>query len=228
MSAERDESSGATGRTRIRRLPARGVYDRAAINAILDEALVCHVGFVDEDQPFVIPMLHARIDDRLYIHGSVASRAFRRLAEGVPACVTVTLLDGLVLARSVFHHSLNYRSVIVLSAGEEVHDRVEKNHILMRLVEHVVAGRWEDARQPTEKELSATAVIGFSLNECSAKVRFGPPKDDEEDYALPVWAGVMPLSLAAGTAQPDQALTPGIVLPEYIRNYQRPSGRRRS
>jgi len=224
VSSEGSEFRSPTDRTRVRRLPSRGVYDRAAINAILDEALVCHVGFVDDGQPFVVPMLHARVGDRLYIHGSVASRAFRRLAEGVPACVTVTLLDGLVLARSVFHHSLNYRSVMVFGAGEEVVDREEKLRILTALVEHVVPGRWHDARPPTEKELNATAVVGFALDECSAKVRTGPPKDDEEDYTLPVWAGVIPYALQAGTPQPDPDLSPGIALPQYLCDCRRPKG----
>ncbi len=217
-----DNSTGVTHRSTVHRIPARGVYDRAAIGAILDEALVCHVGFVDDGQPFVIPMLHVRIDDRLYMHGSVASRAFRRLAEGVPACVTVTLLDGLVMARSAFHHSLNYRSVVILGSATEVSDSAEKTRVLGRLVEHVARGRWDDARQPTEKELNATAVVGFSLDECSAKVRTGPPKDDEEDYDLPVWAGVIPLVLQAGAPQPDPRLTPGLELPDYLRDYCRP------
>jgi nitroimidazol reductase NimA-like FMN-containing flavoprotein (pyridoxamine 5'-phosphate oxidase superfamily) len=211
-----------TPRSTVRRIPARGVYDRTVINAILDEALVCHVGFVDDGQPVVIPMLHARVDDRLYIHGSNASRAFRLLSEGVPACVTVTLLDGLVLARSAFHHSANYRSVVVLAKGDLVRDRDEKNRILLGLVEHVVPGRWYDSRRPTEKELNATAVVGFPLDESSAKIRTGPPKDDDEDYSLPVWAGLLPFALTPGQPQPDPALPPHIPLPDYIRNYQRP------
>ncbi len=212
-----------TPRSTVRRIPARGVYDRSVINAILDEALVCHVGFVDNGHPVVIPMLHARVGDRLYIHGSNASRAFGILSEGVPACVTVTLLDGLVLARSAFHHSANYRSVVILAKGDPVRDRDEKNRILLGLVEHVVPGRWYDSRQPTEKELNATAVVGFPLDESSAKLRTGPPKDDAEDYSLPVWAGLLPLALTPGRPQPDPALTPGIPLPDYIRNYQRSS-----
>ncbi len=211
-----------TPRSTVRRIPARGVYDRTVINGILDEALVCHVGFVDEGQPVVIPMLHARVGDRLYIHGSNASRAFDVVSSGVPACVTVTLLDGLVLARSAFHHSANYRSVVILAKGEAVRDRDEKNRILWGLVEHVVPGRWYDARQPTEKELNATAVVGFPLDESSAKIRTGPPKDDAEDYSLPVWAGLLPLTLTPGAPQPDPVLTAGILLPDYIRNYQRP------
>lgn len=211
-----------TPRSTVRRIPARGVYDRAVIQSILDEALVCHVGFVDDGQPLVIPMLHARVDDRLYIHGSNASRAFKVLSEGVPACVTVTLLDGLVLARSAFHHSLNYRSVVVLAKGTPVADREQKNQILWRLVEQVVPGRWYDSRQPTEKELNATAVVGFPLDESSAKIRTGPPKDDEEDYALPYWAGVLPLAIRAGDPQPDPRLSNGINLPDSLKSYSRP------
>ena len=211
-----------TPRATIRRIPARGVYDRTVINAILDEALVCHVGFVDAGQPYVIPMLHARIVDRLYIHGSNASRAFEVLSTGAPACITVTLLDGLVLARSAFHHSLNYRSVVVLAKGDPVRDRTEKNRILTELVESVAPGRWFDSRQPTEKELNATAVVGFPLDESSAKIRTGPPKDDAEDYALPHWAGVLPLALTAAAPQPDPALAPHIPLPDYLRDYRRP------
>ena len=223
MSAEHVSSKNPTPRTTVRRIPSRGVYDSASINAILDQALVCHVGFVDDGQPHVIPMLHARVGDRLYIHGSVASRAFHELARGVPACVTVTLLDGLVLARSAFHSSLNYRSVVIFGVGEEVRDREEKLRVLTSLVEHIVPGRWDDARQPTEQELNATAVVGFPLDECSAKVRTGPPKDDEDDYALSVWAGVIPLSLTAGVPLPDPALPPGIVLPDYVRDFRRAS-----
>ena len=210
-----------TPRTTVRRIPDRGVYDRSVINAILDEALVCHVGFVDDGQPLVIPMLHARVTDRLYIHGSNASRAIKVLSEGVPACVTVTLLDGVVLARSAFHHSLNYRSVVVFARGEPVRERDEKNRILTELVERVVPGRWYDSRQPTEKELNATALVGFPLDESSAKIRSGPPKDDLEDYSLPYWAGVLPLSLTAGPLQPDPKLPPTIPVPEYLRNYDR-------
>ncbi len=223
MTAENNPPGNPTPRIKVRRIPSRGAYDAATIHAILDEALVCHVGFVDSGQPYVIPMLHARDGDRLYIHGSVASRAFRVLGQGAPACVTVTLLDGLVLARSVFHHSLNYRSVVILGSGYEVRDREEKLRVLESLVEQVVRGRWSDARQPTENELNATSVIGFPLDECSAKVRAGPPKDDDEDYALSVWAGVIPLSLTAGAARPDPALQPGIVFPDYLRDYRRGS-----
>jgi len=210
-----------TPRSTVRRIPDRGVYDRSVIHAVLDEGLVCHVGFVDDGQPLVIPMLHVRVDDRLYIHGSNASRAFKVLSEGVPACVTVTLLDGLVLARSAFHHSLNYRSVVVLAKGEPVRNRDEKNRMLTHLVERVVPGRWYDSRQPTEKELNATAMVGFPLDESSAKIRSGPPKDEAEDYSLPYWAGLLPLALTAGQPHPDPKLPPHIPVPEYLRDYDR-------
>lgn len=210
-----------TPRSTVRRIPTRGVYNHSVIHAILDEALVCHVGFVDDGWPIVIPMLHARVEDRLYIHGSLASRAFKLLSDGLPACIMVTLMDGLVLARSAFHHSANYRSVVVLGRGVPVRDRDEKHRIMGKFVEQVIPGRWDDSRQPTEKELNAMAVVGFDLDESSAKIRTGPPKDEDDDYALPVWAGVIPLQLTAGPPQPDPALRPQIPLPDYLQNYRR-------
>src|SRR5215212_5468296 len=187
-----------TPRTTVRRLAARGVYDRGAIYAILDAALICHVGFVVEGQPVVIPTIHTRVDDTLYFHGSAASRMLRSLRNGVEACVTVTLLDGLVLARSAFHHSMNYRSVVVMGQGREVTDVDEKRRALDALVEHVVPGRAAMVRPPTESELRQTLVIAIPLAEASAKVRTGPPLDDAPDYALDVWAGVVPLALVKG------------------------------
>ena len=187
-----------TSRTTVRRLAQRAVYDRAAIQAILDEALICHVGFVVDGQPVVIPTIHTRIDDTLYFHGSAASRMLRSLRDGLDACVTVTLLDGLVLARSAFHHSMNYRSVVVLGKGREVVDHAEKLRALEALVEHVVPGRAAVVRPPNEMELKQTLVIAMPLSEASAKVRSGPPLDDQEDYKLDVWAGVVPLALAKG------------------------------
>jgi nitroimidazol reductase NimA-like FMN-containing flavoprotein (pyridoxamine 5'-phosphate oxidase superfamily) len=184
-----------TPRTTVRRLPDRARYDRATVHAILDEGLVCHVGFVDGGQPFVIPSAYARVDDRLVLHGSAASRMVKALAGGAPACVTVTLLDGLVLARSGFHHSMNYRSVVVLATATEITDPEEKRRALDAIVEHVVPGRVTHVRPPSEKELRATRVVALPLDEASAKVRTGPPKDDEADYALPVWAGELPLRL---------------------------------
>lgn len=211
-----------SARTTVRRLASRGVYNRAAIYAVLDEALVCHVGFVDDGQPYVIPTIHARQGDRLVLHGSRGSRMLQRLAAGVPACITVTLLDGLVLARSAFHHSMNYRSVVVLGRGTEITDREEKRTALAALVEHVVRGRSEDSRPPSQAELDGTAVIAFPLDELSAKVRTGPPKDDAEDYALPHWAGVIPMSLTAGAPIPDPRLPAEVAPPAYAADYRRP------
>jgi len=191
-----------TRRTTVRRLPSRGAYDRETIYAILDEAYICHVGFVVPHesgvQPFVIPTIHARLGDTLYFHGSAASRMLRSLRDGVDACVTVTLLDGLVLARSAFHHSMNYRSVVVLGKGREVIDRDEKLRALDAIVEHVILGRSALVRPPSESEIRQTLVIALPLAEASAKVRSGPPIDDEPDYALDVWAGVIPISLVRG------------------------------
>jgi len=192
-----------TPRTTVRRLAARGVYDREAIYAILDEALICHVGFVVDGQPVVIPTIHVRVGDTLYFHGSAASRMLRTLRGGVDACVTVTLLDGLVLARSAFHHSMNYRSVVVLGKGREVADREEKLRALDALVEHVTPGRAAVVRPPNEVEIKQTLVIALPLAEASAKVRSGPPVDDEADYALDVWAGVVPVALVKGEPVKD-------------------------
>lgn len=211
-----------SNRTTVRRIPARGVYDRALINAVLDEALICHVGFVDDGQPFVMPTIHARFDDQLVLHGSRGSRMLRTLASGAPACITVTLLDGLVLARSAFHHSMNYRSVVVLGKGVEVTDRETKLAMLDRLVEHVVPGRTADARGPDDNEFEATMVVALPIDECSAKVRTGPPGDEEADYALDVWAGLIPLSVAPGEPIDDPLLREGIPQPKYARSYVRP------
>src|SRR6202165_2091679 len=204
-----------TPRTTVRRLGKRGAYDRDTIEAILDEALICHGGFVIDGQPMVIPTIHARVDDALYFHGSVASRMLRSLEQGVPAGVTVTLLDVLVLARSAFHHSMNYRSVVILGTATVVVDREEKLRVLDALVEHVMKGRSADARPPSEAELNATLVLRLPITEASAKIRTGPPIDDEEDYALPVWAGVLPLELPPLAPVADPRLTVGIELPPY-------------
>jgi uncharacterized protein len=182
---------------RVKREPQRGVYDRETIDAILDEALVCHLGFAEDGQPYVIPTLHARVGDRLYVHGSAASRMLRHAASDVRICVTVTLLDGLVLARSVFNHSIDYRSVVVLGTPTLVEDVDEKREALRAFTEHVAPGRWEEARQPTEQELKATWILSVPLDEASAKIRSGPPEDEPEDMELPVWAGVVPIHLAA-------------------------------
>jgi len=199
-----------TSRTQVRRLAKRGVYDQAQVYSILDEGYVCHVGFVSEGQPYVIPTLYARADDHVYIHGSAASRMLRTLDQGVDVCLTVTLVDGFVLARSAFHHSMNYRSVMVLGKAHPVTDPKEKLQALHHFTNKVVPGRWEEVRTPSEQELKSTSVLALPLEECSAKVRTGPPLDDEADYELPVWAGVVPIRLQAGEPIPDARLLPGV------------------
>jgi hypothetical protein len=208
----------------VHRLPDRGRYDAETVHAILDEGLVCHVGLVQDGQPFVIPMGYGRDGDQLILHGSVASRALRVLAQGAPVCVTVTLLDGLVVARSVFHHSVNYRSVVILGHATAVTDPDEKLRALERLTDHLVPGRWADARIPNDREFAKTLVLRVPLAEASAKLRSGPPKDDDEDYSLPIWAGVIPFAPAAGAPEDDPALAPGIPRPEYVTRYRRPKG----
>ena len=210
-----------TERTTLKRLPKRGHLDRDTVYAILDEGFICHVGFCVDGRPFVIPTGYARVEDKLYIHGSQASRMLRTLKTGVAACVTVTLVDGLVLARSAFHHSINYRSVVIFGNATLVEDAEEKNAALLAFSEHVIRGRWQDVREPTEQEMKATTVLSLPLVEASAKVRTGPPLDDEEDYALPVWAGVIPLKLEAGEPIKDPRLPDGIQVPEYARSYKR-------
>lgn len=208
-------------RTTVRRLPKRGVYDRDTVYAILDEALIAHVGFVIDGAPVVIPTIHWRDGDRLYLHGSVASRMLRTLKQGVETCVTVTLLDGLVLARSAFHHSMNYRSVVVMGTAVEVTDREEKVRAFERLVEHVVPGRARDVRAPNEAEIRGTLVLSMPIDEASAKIRTGGPSDDDEDYALPIWAGVVPLALRADAPIADDRLMDGVETPEYAMRYAR-------
>jgi hypothetical protein len=210
-----------TERTQVRRLPARGAYDSETVFKILDEGVVCHVGFVVDGQPYVIPTGYARAGDTLYVHGAPASRMLRTLAGGVNVCVTVTLVDGLVLARSAFHHSMNYRSVVILGHAKVLEGREEKLRALEVLTEHVIHGRWKDVRHPSESELKATVVLALPLAEVSAKVRTGPPKDDEEDYQLPIWAGVLPLPMTPGVPEADPRLVPGIEVPAYVRNYSR-------
>lgn len=217
-----------SARTAVRRLPQRAAYDRGMIDSILDEALVCHVGFVQDGQPFVIPTLHARRGDRLVLHGSAASRMMRTLAGGVPVCATVSLLDGLVLARSAFHHSVNYRSVVVLGTARPVTDPAEKAAALEALVEHVARGRSAEVRPPNDRELRGTTVLELGLDECSAKVRTGPPVDDEEDYGLPCWAGVLPLRLTSLPPEPDPRLTPGIMPSAVVTGYTRRPWQERS
>ncbi|MFL6212080.1 MAG: pyridoxamine 5'-phosphate oxidase family protein [Pyrinomonadaceae bacterium] len=215
------ETFPQTARTTIRRLPQRGRYEVEEVNAILDEGFVCHVGFVLDGQPFVIPTGYARVADTLYVHGARASRMLKALRDGVDVCVTVTLVDGLVLARSAFHHSMNYRSVIVFGRAQVVADEVEKMAALHALTEHIAPGRWAAVRQPNQQELNATLVLAVPLAEASAKVRTGPPIDDEEDYALPVWAGELPLRLTTGAPVADPRLPVDIEPPAHVLNYDR-------
>jgi len=210
-----------TDRTQVKRLPKRGKYERETVFAILDAGFVCHVGFTVDGQPYVIPTNYGRSGDTLYLHGSAASRMLRTLSEGVPVSVTVTHVDGLVLARSAFHHSVNYRSVVVLGTARLVTDPAEKMEALRVFTEHVMKGRWDDVRQPTEQELKATSVLALPLEEVSAKVRTGGPIDDEEDYTLPVWAGVLPLETVAKAPLPDPQRKSDRPLPEYLKLYSR-------
>jgi len=210
-----------TERTTLKRLPKRGAYDRQLVYGILDEGFICHVGFTVEGQPFVIPTGYARVDEQLFIHGSQVSRMLRTLSSGIDVCVAVTLVDGLVLARSAFHHSINYRSVVMFGRARIVDDREAKLAALFAFSEQVIPGRWNDVREPTEQELRATTVLALPLVEVSAKVRTGPPIDDEEDYALDVWAGVLPLRIAAGAPVSDPRLPETIEPPSYTLKYSR-------
>jgi hypothetical protein len=215
------ESFAPTEQTTLKRLPQRGSYDRELVYQILDEGFVCHVGFAVDGQPFVIPTAYGRVGDKLYIHGSAASRTLRGLSSGIPVCVTVTLVDGLVLARSAFHHSINYRSVVILGAATMVGAAEEKMTALRAFTEHVIPGRWDDVREPNEQELKGTSVLALPLVEVSAKVRTGPPKDDEEDMTALVWAGELPLRIMAGSPVDDPQLSAGIRPPAYVTRYSR-------
>jgi nitroimidazol reductase NimA-like FMN-containing flavoprotein (pyridoxamine 5'-phosphate oxidase superfamily) len=210
-----------TERTKVKRIPKRGNFDRETIYKILDEAIVCHVGFVVDGQPFVIPTGFARSGDQLIIHGSSASRMMRNLAEGIDVCVTITLLDGLVLARSAFHHSMNYRSVVIFGKAELIEKKEEKSEALKLFTEHLIPDRWDYIREPNELELKATTVLNLPIEEASAKIRTGDPVDDEEDYKLDVWAGVIPLKITAGNPIDDKKLKDGISIPAHVSNYQR-------
>jgi nitroimidazol reductase NimA-like FMN-containing flavoprotein (pyridoxamine 5'-phosphate oxidase superfamily) len=212
-----------TARTEVRRLPERAVYDRAAIDAILDEALICHVGFVHEGVPVVIPTIHARVGDILYFHGSPASRMLRSLKRGEEICVNVTLVDGLVVARAAFHNSMNYRSVILFGAARIVDDPDERKMAMRAVTEHVLPGRWDDSRPMTDKEYKGTLIAAVPITEASAKVRTGGPVDDDPDYELPIWAGVVPLTMVPGTPEPDLNREVEVETPEYLREYRRPS-----
>ncbi|MFN2545315.1 MAG: pyridoxamine 5'-phosphate oxidase family protein [Actinomycetota bacterium] len=210
-----------SARTQVKRLPERGVYDRAAIDAILDEALFCHLAWIQDGSPRVIPTIHARAGDELYVHGSQASRTLRGARDGAEICVVVTLLDGLVLARSAFHHSMNYRSVVVYGRGREITDPDEKWQAQRAVVEHVVPGRSADVRMPNENELRQTMILSLPLDEASAKVRAGPPKDDEEDYDLPIWAGVLPMTMQPGELMADPRLPEDLEPPANVARYRR-------
>jgi nitroimidazol reductase NimA-like FMN-containing flavoprotein (pyridoxamine 5'-phosphate oxidase superfamily) len=210
-----------TKRTEVRRLAKRAVYERETVYRILDEGLVCHVGFVADGKPVVIPTLYGRQGNTLYLHGSPASRMLGALGNGADVCLTVTIVDGLVLARSAFHHSMNYRSVVLFGKATLVQDPAAKREALRAFTEHVAKGRWQNVRQPNEKELKSTTVLAIPLEEVSAKVRTGPPLDDEEDYALPVWAGVLPLELTPAAPLPDPRLAKDAAVPQYVRRYTR-------
>lgn len=216
------ETQMPSARTRVVREAHRGVYDRETVYRILDEGFLCHVGFAVDGQPFVIPTSYGRHGDSLYIHGSAASRMLRQTQkDGVPVCITVTLLEGLVLARSIFNHSMNYRSVVILGKATLVNDAAEKLAALRILSEHILPGRWDDSRQPNQSELKQTSVLRVPIEEFSAKVRQGPAIDDEEDYSFPTWAGVIPLEMVAGAPIDDGRLLPGKEAPEYAKHYAR-------
>jgi uncharacterized protein len=208
-----------TPRTRVVREPERGVYDRDTLNRILDEAFLCHIGFAVDGQPYVIPTSYGRDGNVLYVHGSAASRMLRNLSKGIPVCITVTIFDGFVLARSVFNHSMNYRSAVILGTATLVEDPAEKLKSLRLLSEHILPHRWDDVRQPSEKELKATSALRVPIEEYSAKIRTGPPIDDEEDYAVPTWAGVIPSDIAFGAPIRDERCQQDF--PAYLQNYSR-------
>ena len=210
-----------TEQNRVRRVAQRGHYDKETIYPIIDEALICHVGIVQDGIPIVIPTIHARDGDKIILHGAKASRLLKHVAAGHSVCVTITFLDGLVLARSSFHHSMNYRSVVLFGTGRVVEDAQEKMRALEILSEHLTPGRWEDARKPNVKEMKATAVVELTIESASAKIRTGPPGDDDEDYQLPVWAGVLPMQQQILPPVADPKLNEGTMLPDYIVNYSR-------
>ena len=220
------ETFSPTERTRVVREPHRGSFDRDTIYTILDEGFVCHVGFTVEGQPYVIPTMFARVGEAVYFHGSAASRMLRGVSGGLAVCVTVTLIDGLVLARSVFNHSMNYRSVVALGNATLVEEAEEKIAALRAFTEKILPGRWDDARQPNEKELKATSILRLPLSEVSAKMRAGDVQDDEEDYALPVWAGVLPIRLAAREPFRDGRCDPGLAVPTAVTNFDKRLGGR--
>jgi len=206
---------------KVKRLPKRGQYDKKTIYEIVDKALICHVGFVLEGQPFVMPTIHVRIGDTIYLHGAVANRMLNHIKAGNNVCLTMTLIDGIVFARSVFHHSMNYRSAVIFGKGRVIEDYDEKWNVFRALTEHIAKGRWDDARKPNEQETNVTTIVAIDIESASAKVRTGPAKDDEEDYTLPIWAGVMPVQMQFGTPINDERLSSGITVPNYIKEYKR-------
>jgi uncharacterized protein len=210
-----------TAKTKLKRIPKRGHFDRETIYKILDEAFICHIGFTVEGQTFVIPTAFGRKGDTLYVHGSAASRMMREMSKGIDVCITVTLVDGLVLARSAFHHSINYRSVVIFGQAEIVTEETEKNEALFAFTEHLIKGRWADVREPNSKELKGTTVLKLAITEASAKMRTGNPIDDEEDMNLECWAGVIPLKIKAEKPIDDALLKDGIAVPDYAVNYER-------
>ena len=214
------ESFTPTERTRVRRNPKRATYDREVVHQVLDEAMLCHIALSIDGQPCVLPTIHTRLGNKLYLHGSNQNRMLNTIAEGATACISVTILDGLVLARSGLHHSMNYRSVVLYATGQKVECEDEKRRAMEALVEQIVPGRWEDARQPTQEELNATNVIVFPIDEASAKVRNGPPVDDDRDRNLPIWAGVVPVRLCASEPITDTAGI-DVSIPSYVEQYRR-------
>ena len=222
-----DETEIGSERTRVTRLPDRGRYDRDTVNGILDEGLICHLGFVDEEQPFVIPTAYARVGDVLYVHGSASNRALRVLGRGAAVCITVTLTDGLVLARTIFNHSFNYRSMVILGTATEVIDADEKLNSLRLLTDQLLPERWDEAQAPNEQELKATSILRVPIDEASAKVRVGPPGDEGEDLEFRVWAGVIPFELRAGEPVADPRLADDLATPAYASSYTRPGWPRR-
>jgi uncharacterized protein len=210
-----------TKRTKLKRIPKRGNFDRETVYKILDEGFICHVGFTIDGQTFVIPTAYGRKGDTLFVHGSAASRMMREMSKGIDVCVTVTLVDGLVLARSAFHHSMNYRSVVIFGNAEIITDEAEKNDALFAFTEHLIKGRWDEVRPPNSKELKATTVLRLPINEASAKIRTGDPIDDEEDMNLDVWAGIIPLQVVAGKPINDKLLRENIDTPFFVKYYKR-------
>ncbi|MEO8398568.1 MAG: pyridoxamine 5'-phosphate oxidase family protein [Ignavibacteriaceae bacterium] len=210
-----------TKKTKVKTIPKRASYDVETINKILDDTFICHIGFVAQDHPFVIPTGFGRKENKLYFHGAKGSRMLKALKNGIDICLTVTLIDGIVLARSAFHHSINYRSVVAFGKAEEIFDQAEKTKALKIISNHIIPGRWEDVRKPNDKELNATAVFSLDINEASAKIRVGNPIDDEEDINLKVWAGVLPLKIIAGNPIPDAILNYEMPVPLYLKNYKK-------